>query len=84
VYGVLSYVVAQRTQELGVRVALGAPRGRIMTLVLWRALGPLGLGLVAGLAVGVGVSGLIAQEFYGVTRYDPWILASVAGVLAAV
>jgi putative ABC transport system permease protein len=55
-FSVLSYLVAQRTKQLGVRIALGATRGDVARLVLWQSMGPVGLGLLTG----VGLAGAVA------------------------
>jgi predicted permease len=88
-YGLLAYVVNQRTRELGLRIALGAPRANVLWLVLRQA----GTMLLAGVAVGIGLalaSGRLAQGFlFGVKAHDGWTLADAAvalfvcGMLAA-
>jgi predicted lysophospholipase L1 biosynthesis ABC-type transport system permease subunit len=80
-YGLLSYSVAQRTHEIGIRMALGADRSRVMEMVLRQALVLLATGEVAGLALALWSSQLLASFLYGVKRYDPWTLACVPGVL---
>ncbi|MGA7885653.1 MAG: ABC transporter permease [Acidobacteriaceae bacterium] len=80
-YGLLAYVVNQRTRELGVRIALGAPRANVLWLVLRQA----GAMLLAGVIVGTGLalaSGRLARGFlYGVKAHDGWTLAGAAVVL---
>jgi predicted permease len=80
-YGLLTYVVNQRTRELGVRIALGAPRANVVWLVMRQA----GVMLVVGVAVGSGLalaSGRLARGFlYGVKADDAWTLAGAAVVL---
>jgi predicted permease len=80
-YGLLAYVVNQRTRELGVRIALGAPRANVLWLVLRQASAM----LLAGVAVGVVLalaSGRLAHGFlYGVKAHDGWTLAGAAVVL---
>jgi predicted permease len=80
-YGLLTYSVAQRTQEIGIRMALGADRSRVMQMVLRQALVLLAAGVVSGLALALWSSQLLASFLYGVKRYDPWTLACVPGVL---
>jgi len=80
-YGLLAYVVSQRTRELGVRIALGAQRGNLLWLVLRQA----GAMLLTGVVVGLGlawVSGQLVRGFlYGVKAHDAWTLAGAAVVL---
>jgi predicted permease len=82
-YGLLAYTVAQRTHELGVRIALGAERGDLLWLVMRQA----GTMLLAGVAVGTGLayaSGRLVREFlYGVSAHDGWTLAGAAVFLLA-
>lgn len=83
-YGVLAQTVAERTREIGVRVALGATRANIFGLVLRRGLGAAALGLALGLAGTVLVSRLLVSLLFGVRPADPLILASAAGILTLV
>jgi putative ABC transport system permease protein len=79
-YGVVSYAVAQRTQELGVRAALGASRGHIIRLVLRQGLSAVVLGSVIGIVGSFVVGRLIASHLFGVESNDP--AALVAAILA--
>ena len=81
-YGLLSYSVAQRTREIGIRMALGADRGRVMGMVLRQALTLLILGIAAGLAMSFWSTRLLHSFLYGVGKRDPWTLAAVPCVLA--
>jgi predicted permease len=81
-YGVTAYSVAQRTSEIGIRMALGANRGRIVDLVLRNAFTRVGLGLLLGLPLAVGAGRLISAQLYGVRFWDPMALAVAAGSLA--
>jgi putative ABC transport system permease protein len=84
VYGVLSYAVSRRIREIGVRMALGASRGDVTTLILGQA-GRLAVaGVVAGLALAVALGRSLTAILYGVTPGDPLTLAGVAAVLLAV
>jgi putative ABC transport system permease protein len=74
-YGVLAYTVERRTGEIGVRMALGADRGRIVAMVLSGALLPVGVGLVIGLLAAMGAGELMAAQLFGVTPGDPVMLA---------
>ena len=80
-YGVTSYSVAQRTNEIGVRMALGADRGRVIGLVLRSAFARVALGLLLGVPLAVGAGRLIAARLYGVSFWDPIALAGAAGAL---
>ena len=83
-YGVLSYLVTSRRQEIGIRMALGADRARILQLVLVRGLALSGTGLLLGLAASFGLTRLIASLLFNVRPADPAILAGVAAVIAGV
>jgi putative ABC transport system permease protein len=83
-YGVLSYSVYQRTQELGIRIALGANRGNLLRLVIGQGLRVTLIGVGIG-AIGALVAGrAIASLLYGVSPHDPVVLLVVAVLLAAV
>ena len=80
-YGVTAYSVARRTSEIGVRMALGADRGRVMGLVLGGAFKRVAVGLVLGLPLAVGAGYLLSAQLYGVAFWDPVALAVAAGSL---
>ena len=84
VYGVLAYLVAQRTREIGIRVALGSTRGKVLSLVLREGFVMVGAGLLVGLIGAALLQRAVASEIYGVRALDPWVLLSVMAVLAAV
>jgi predicted permease len=84
VYGVISYVAAQRTREIGVRMALGADRKDILRLVLRHGVKLVGIGVLVGLLVTYLVSHAIASLLLGVGPGDPLTLVSVPVFLAAV
>jgi predicted permease len=84
IYGVLAYMVAQRTKEIGIRMALGGSTKKIFRLVLGEGLLLLGAGFVIGLAGTVVLSRYLAAELFGIRPLDPFVLASVASILAAV
>lgn len=69
-YAVLSYMVAQRTNEMGVRLALGAQRGDVLRLILERGLKLAGMGVVAGIAVSAALTHFVASMLYGVRAFD--------------
>jgi len=81
--GVTAYAVARRTNEIGIRMALGADRGNVLGLVLRAALTQLGLGLAIGIPAALAGGLLLAHQLYGVKSYDPTILGAAAIVLAA-
>ena len=85
VYGVLAYAVAQRTQEIGVRVALGARRAQVMALVLRRGLILAAMGVVIGLASALAGARYLQGMLYGVTPLDPvtFALVGIAFMLVA-
>jgi predicted permease len=84
IFGVLSYIIAQRTQEIGVRMALGAKRDQVLRLMLSDGLRPALFGLVFGLAASVGAVRLIQSMLYGTRPLDPAVFAAVAATLLAV
>jgi putative ABC transport system permease protein len=84
IYGVISYSVAQRTHEIGVRAALGASTGNLMRLVLGRGLLLTVIGLVIGLGGALGLTRLMATILYGIGARDPATMISVAAILAMV
>ena len=80
-YGVTAYSVAQRTNEIGLRMALGADRGSVLRLVLRGAFQRVLIGLVLGVPLAVGAGRLIAAQLYGVSFWDPVALSVAAGAL---
>jgi putative ABC transport system permease protein len=83
-YGVLAYLVTQRTSELGVRIALGAQRAQILRLTLLDGLRPALVGLIAGLAGSAAVVTLIRSLLYGIEPYDSTVFLAVMTILLAV
>ncbi|HEV2419759.1 MAG TPA: FtsX-like permease family protein, partial [Terriglobia bacterium] len=81
-YGVTAYTVAQRTNEIGIRMALGADRPKIVRLVLRGAFIRVGIGLLIGLPLAVGAGRLISAQLYGVSSWDPFALIVAASALA--
>jgi predicted permease len=81
-YGVTAYTVAQRTNEIGIRMALGADRHRVLQLILRGAFKRVLIGLILGLPLAVGAGRLISAELYGVSSWDPLALSVAAGALA--
>jgi predicted permease len=80
-YGVLSYLVAQRIREIGIRIALGAQRAAVLRLVLVDGLGPVLLGLLIGLAGGATAARFIRTLLYGTSPLDPIVFATMVGSL---
>jgi putative ABC transport system permease protein len=84
IYGVISYVVGQRTHEIGVRMALGAQRRDVMRLVLGEGAKMALVGVVAGIGAALGLTRLMANQLFGVTAQDPLTFAAVTIVLTLV
>jgi putative ABC transport system permease protein len=83
-YGVLAYTVEQRTQEIGVRMALGAQARQVLQMILAQGAWLVGLGLVLGVAGSLALRKVLASVLFGVTPTDPVILGTVVLVLSAV
>ncbi len=88
IYGVMSYTVAQRTSEFGIRMALGASRSTVLKMVIVRGLCLTGIGLAAGLTTGLAlaftVKRILAKVLFGVSTTDPATFLMVAGLLTLV
>jgi ABC-type antimicrobial peptide transport system permease subunit len=84
IYGVLSFLVSQRTREIGVRIALGAQRGEVLYLVMKDGAKFSFAGIAVGLAGALLVTRLMSSELYGVSPLDPMTYLGVALVMAAV
>jgi ABC-type antimicrobial peptide transport system permease subunit len=83
-YGLLSYMVAQRTHEIGVRKALGAPNGGVVLMVLREALGMTLAGIAVGSVIALGAGRLVANQLYGVSPRDPVVITLCAATLIIV
>ena len=83
-YGVLSYIVGQRTREVGIRLALGATAGSVRQLILGQGLKLAALGLGVGLFAALGVAQLLGSLLYSVSPYDPLSLTVVSLLLVAI
>ena len=81
IYGVIAWFVSQRTQEIGLRMALGATEGKVLALVTWQAMRPVLLGLVVGLAGAAAATRAISGLLFGVTATDPMTFVGVLLVL---
>ena len=84
IYGVISYIVSQRTHEIGVRMALGADRGDVRWMVLHQGVILAGIGVAVGLVVAAGVTRLMSSLLYGVEATDPVTFGAVAVMLTAI
>jgi ABC-type antimicrobial peptide transport system permease subunit len=84
IYGLMSYAVQQRTQEFGIRMALGADRGNIMSMVLGHSMKLAAIGTLVGLAAAYGLTRLLAGLLFGVKSTDPLTYGMVAVTLAAI
>jgi len=83
-YAVISYGIQQRTREIGVRLALGATRGRILGMIFKEGASLLGAGVVAGLTIALLLARLTASQMYGISEHDPFSFAIVSLLLAAI
>jgi putative ABC transport system permease protein len=84
IYGLMSYSVEQQTQELGIRMALGAGKEQVLKLIVGQGMMPVSIGVAAGVAIAFGVTRLLASLLYGVKPSDPLTFGGVALVLTAV
>jgi putative ABC transport system permease protein len=84
IYGVMSYLVTQRTQEIGIRMALGARRGHVLGLVVGHAFRLTLAGVAIGVGLALGLTRYLATMLYGVNTRDAWTFCSVAFLLMAV
>jgi len=81
-YGVMAFSVAQRRQEVGIRMALGADRQTILELVLGKGTRQLALGGILGLVMGAGIAGPMQFILYGIEVGDPYVYGSIAVTLS--
>ena len=84
VYGLLSYLVVQRTAEIGIRVALGARRGEVLWMVWRELMGPVATGVGLGLAAALASTRVLGGFLFGLTATDPWTLVAATAALVAV
>jgi ABC-type antimicrobial peptide transport system permease subunit len=83
-YGVIAYSVAQRTREIGVRIALGAARGEVLRMVLRQGIRTTAIGLLVGVVAAFGATRLLASLLFGVSSTDLAAFGGAATLLAAV
>ena len=83
IYGVMTHVVTERTQEIGIRMALGAAEGQVVRMIALGSLGPVGLGLGLGLLVTLALTRLVQSLLFGVSATDPFVLAGGSLLLLA-
>jgi putative ABC transport system permease protein len=84
IYGLMSYSVEQRMQEIGIRVALGATRGDVLKLMVLQGMKLAGIGIFLGLAAAYGVTRLLASLLFGVKATDPFTFCAVAAIVSLV
>ena len=83
-YGVMSYSVARRTREIGIRMALGAERGAVLWLVLKEVMLMVGIGVAVGLPLALALSRVVQAQLFALSAHDPMALAGAAALLAVV
>jgi predicted permease len=84
IYGVVSFSVTRRTQEIGVRMALGAQRGNVLRMVVGRALAMAAVGVITGLVGSLALTRIISSLLFGVSSTDPTVFAGVSLLLMAI
>lgn len=84
IYGVLSYLVGQRTREMGIRMALGASAGQLLRMIVSQALIPVGIGLALGVGGALGLTRFLKSLLVGVSSLDPFVFALTPLLLAGV
>jgi ABC-type antimicrobial peptide transport system permease subunit len=84
IYGVISYVVGERTHEIGIRMALGAQRSHVLQLMLGEGMKMALLGVAIGIAAALGLTQLMTKMIFGISATDPVTFCAVALVLASV
>jgi len=83
IYGLTAYSVEQRTQEIGIRLALGAETSQVRRMVLWQGLRLIAVGLVVGIAAALGLARFLSAVLFGVQPWDPAVFIAVPALLTA-
>jgi putative ABC transport system permease protein len=83
-YGVMSYSVAQRTREIGIRMALGAEQGKVIEMVMREVLTLIAIGVGVGVPAALVLTRVVKSQLYGLEAHDPWTLGLATGLLAMV
>jgi ABC-type antimicrobial peptide transport system permease subunit len=84
IYGVIAYFVSQRTQEIGVRIALGATAAAVVRLILGQAMRPVAIGVIVGVAAAIAATRTLASQLVNISATDPLTIAAVAATLIGV
>ena len=84
VYGVMSWVVGQRTTEFGIRMALGARARDVVAMLMMQSLRPILVGVILGIAGGFGLSRAFNSMFWRIATVDPWVMGGIAGLMLLV
>jgi ABC-type antimicrobial peptide transport system permease subunit len=84
VFSVMAYTVSLQTQEIGIRMALGAQQSRILQMILAKGARLLAAGIVLGLFASYGLTRFLASQIWGVSATDPWTFTAVAALVVAV
>jgi len=84
IYGVISYVVGQRTHEIGIRLALGAQGNDVLRLVMGQGVGMAMIGVAIGMGAALGLTRLMVNQLFGVSAHDPLTFGGVGVLLIAV
>jgi predicted permease len=83
-YGVTAYAVARRTQEIGIRIALGASRGNVLRLILREVISLVGAGIAAGVLASLALGRLVESQLFGIKANDPMVMLAAVGVIISV
>ncbi len=83
-YGVMAFVVARRTKEMGIRMAMGAQAGEVLWIMMREVLLLVGIGLLIGVPAAIGLGQFVSTQLYGVKAADPWMALGSMAVLITV